>query len=55
MIRAKDPSIVFITETWVDEARLKDIQQQIDFENLFLWKEIIEEVDWRCTGETPLI
>ena len=55
VIRAKDPSVVFITETWVDEARLKDIQQQIDFENLFLWKEIIEEVDWHCTGETPLI
>ena len=55
VIRAKDPSVVFITETWVDEARLKEIQQQIDFENLFLWKEIIEEVDWRCTGETPLI
>ena len=55
MIRAKYPSVVFIIETRVDEARLKDIQQQIDFENLFLWKEIIEEVDWRCTGETPLI
>ena len=55
VIRAKDPSVVFIIETCVDEARLKDIQQQIDFENLFLWKEIIEEVDWRCTSETPLI
>ena len=35
MIRAKDPSAVFIAETWADEARLKDIQQQIEFENLF--------------------
>ena len=23
---AKDPSVVFIVETWVDEAKLKDIQ-----------------------------
>ena len=35
MIRAKDPSVVFIAETWADEARLKDIQRQIEFENLF--------------------
>ena len=35
MIRAKDPSAVFIAETWADEARLKDIQRQIEFENLF--------------------
>ena len=25
-IRAKDPSAVFIAETWADEARIKDIQ-----------------------------
>ena len=24
--QAKDPSVVFIAETWADEARLKDIQ-----------------------------
>ena len=35
MIRAQDPSAVFIAETWADEARLKDIQRQIEFENLF--------------------
>ena len=26
VIRAKDPSVVFIAETWADEAKLKDIQ-----------------------------
>ena len=26
MSRAKDPSVVFIAETWADEVRLKDIQ-----------------------------
>ena len=35
MIRAKDPSAVFITETWTNKARLKEIQRQIEFENLF--------------------
>ena len=35
VIRAKDLSAVFITETWVDKARLKEIQRQIEFENLF--------------------
>ena len=35
MSRAKDPSVVFIAETWADEVRLKDIQWQIDFEILF--------------------
>ena len=35
LIRAKDPSIVFLVETWVDKARLKEIQRNINFENLF--------------------
>ena len=35
VIRAKDLSAVFITETWVDKARLKEIQRQIEFENFF--------------------
>lgn len=32
---AKYPSAVFIAKTWADEARLKDIHQKIEFENLF--------------------
>ncbi|XP_030958962.1 uncharacterized protein LOC115980904 [Quercus lobata] len=35
VIRAKDPSVVFIAETWADEARLQEIKRNIDFENLF--------------------
>ena len=35
MIRAKDPSIVFLAETWVDEARLQEIKHKIEFDNLF--------------------
>ena len=35
LIRAKDPSVVFLAETWADEARLKEIQRNIKFENLF--------------------
>ena len=33
IIQAKDPSIVFIAETWTDEARLDRVQQEIEFEN----------------------
>ena len=25
LIRAKDPSVVFLAETWADEARLKEV------------------------------
>ena len=35
VVRAKDPSAVFLAETWVDEARLKEIKRNLDFENLF--------------------
>ena len=35
LIRAKDPSVVFLVETWADEARLKEIQRNIKFDNLF--------------------
>ena len=35
MIRAKHPSIVFLVETWVDEARLKEVQRNIKFDNMF--------------------
>ena len=35
MIRAKDPSSVFIAETWADKARLKEVQRKIEFDNLF--------------------
>ncbi|KAK9995039.1 hypothetical protein SO802_024742 [Lithocarpus litseifolius] len=35
LIQAKDPSVVFLAETWADEARLKDIKRNINFENLF--------------------
>ena len=35
MIRAKDPSVVFLAETWADEARLQEIKLKIEFDNLF--------------------
>nr|XP_023877746.1 uncharacterized protein LOC111990191 [Quercus suber] len=34
LIRAKDPSVVFLAETWADEARLKEIKRDLSFENL---------------------
>ena len=36
IIGAKDPSIVFIAETWANEARLDQVQQEIEFENKWL-------------------
>ena len=35
LIRAKDLSVVFLAETWADEARLKEVQRNIKFDNLF--------------------
>ena len=35
MIQTKDPSVVFLAETWADEARLKEVQRNIKFDNLF--------------------
>lgn len=35
LIRAKDPSMVFLAETLADEARLKQIKEKINFPNLF--------------------
>ena len=34
LIRAKDPSVVFLVETWADEARLKEIKRNLNFDNL---------------------
>ena len=36
MVPTKDPSVVFLVETWVDEARLKDVKRKIQFENMFV-------------------
>ena len=35
MIRAKDPFVVFLAETWADKARLQEIKCKIEFDNLF--------------------
>ena len=36
LVRAKDPSVVFLVETWADEARLKSVLRKIEFENMFI-------------------
>ena len=35
VVRAKDPSVMFIVEIWANEIRLKEVQWNLDFENLF--------------------
>ena len=35
LVWAKDPSIVFIAKTWANEARLKQIKKDIQFDYLF--------------------
>ena len=32
---AKDPSVVFLAETWTDKAKLEQVQRRIQFKNLF--------------------
>ena len=36
MVWAKDPSVVFLAETWTDEARLTQIQDHLKFKNKFV-------------------
>ena len=36
MVRAKDPSVVFLAEIWADEAGLKDVKRKIKFESMFV-------------------
>ena len=36
IVRAKDPSVLFIAETWVDEARLTRFQNRIKWKNKFI-------------------
>ena len=33
LVLVKDPSVVFIVETWIDKARLDRIQHNINFEH----------------------
>ena len=33
---AKDPSIVFLAETWTNKARLEQVKRRIQFKNLFV-------------------
>ena len=35
MVWAKDPSIMFIIETWTDKARLEIVQIKIQFKHMF--------------------
>ena len=35
LVWAKDPSVVFITETWTDRARLELVQRKIQFKHMF--------------------
>ena len=34
LVWAKDPSVVFLAETWTDKARLTQIQRRIEFKNM---------------------
>lgn len=43
LIQAKDPFVVFLADTWADETRLREVQRNIKFDNLFF--EILEVVE----------
>ena len=36
LTRVQDPSILFIAETWTDEARLQKIKRNLQFDHMFL-------------------
>ena len=52
MIQEKDPSTVFLFETWAAETRLKETWTSKIY---FLWREITKEEGWPYTSETRLI
>ena len=35
LTRAQDPSVLFLAETWTDEARLKKIKRNLQFDHMF--------------------
>ena len=39
IVRAKDPSVVFIAETWADEARLKDVNKRFNSRTCLCYQE----------------
>lgn len=46
---------MLLAETWADEARLKEIKRNLEFDNLFFERETTELEDWLYIGETQLI
>ena len=51
-IQVKDLSAVFLAKIWAGEARLKVVQRNLNFENLFFVERNIEVEDWHCIGVT---
>ena len=49
IIRAKDPSIVFLVETWANEARLERVLHNINFHHSGRFVVGGEVEDWRCS------
>ena len=37
LVRIKDPSVVLLAKTWVDEVRLKKVMRKIQCENMFVY------------------
>ena len=35
LVWAKDPSVIFLAETWTNKVRLEQVQRRIQFKNLF--------------------
>ena len=52
LVRAKDPSIVFIAETWADEARLKFLKNSLFFDEMFVVPRINRGGVLSCSGKT---
>ena len=50
LIRAKNPSVVFLAETWADEARLKEVKRNLGFDNLHFVERINRGEVWLFFG-----
>ena len=48
---AKDPFVVFLAETWIDKARLEQVQRRIQFKNLFVVPRCNKAEGWPFCGK----
>ena len=50
--RAKEPSAMFLAETWAEEARLRRLCSDLKFDHCWVGPSAGKRAAWRCFGKT---